>query len=130
MRISCARTTQVKLFLFIVTCLNQSTFAARIKKASRNDLKQIQQLINSKIERELPQSDAAFNQPPPFVRNPDAKHQPNELDVNDPEEFFQGDVDLSAKQAKLLLEQLTGHSSKKRTKRKVGKEPLYKRWDR
>jgi hypothetical protein len=123
MRINCAQTTTVNLFLVICLIISQPLFAARIKKASKSALKQIQQLINTKIGNKLPQSDAIFNQPPPFIRNPNSKLQPNELDVNDPNDFFQGDVDLSAKQAKLLLERLspTGHSSKKRIKRKVGK---------
>jgi hypothetical protein len=88
MRLGCAQLATVKLFLLVCLLIGQIALAARTKKASKSDLEQIQQLINSKIERELPQSDAIFNQPPAFTRNPNAKHQPNELDINDLGEFF------------------------------------------
>ncbi|KAI6177018.1 Peptidase M12A and CUB domain containing protein [Aphelenchoides bicaudatus] len=131
MRMNCALNSTI-LLIITYLLINQVSLAARTEKASKSALKQIQQLINKEVERTLPQSD--YNQPPPFTRNPNAKHPPNELDVNDPNEFFQGDVYLSTKQAKILLKQLattvSDSSEKHRTKRKVGREKIYKRWDR
>ena len=68
-----------------------------------------------------------------ILRNPEAKPHHDELSVNDPEQYFQGDVELSEKQAEGLQEELLEELEDKsgaRKKRKVGKEPLYKRWQR
>lgn len=118
MRIICAL---IAILIILISLNSEPILAHRTKKVSKNTLKQIKALINSKIEKELPQSDS-LDLPPLFVRNPKAKPYHDELSVNDADEFFQGDVELSDKQAKLILARLTSsHSSKKRTKRKVGK---------
>ncbi|VDL78689.1 unnamed protein product [Nippostrongylus brasiliensis] len=60
-------------------------------------------------------------------RNPDAKRNKDELSVNDPEDYFQGDVDLSEQQVQQIEKAFTeGH----REKRKIGRTPLYTLWDR
>lgn len=118
MRITCA------LFIILISLLlDNSVLASRTKKASKSDLKQIRSLINSRIEKELPQADVSFNESPAFVRNPDSKPYKDELSINNADDFFQGDVELSSKQARILIDRLstTGNSAKTRTKRKVGK---------
>lgn len=79
--------------------------------------------------RNLPQFDAPSLPPPQINKN--AKKHLDELSVNDPEDFFQGDVELSDPQASAieadLLQQLGRGNS--RRKRKVGRESVYKRWD-
>lgn len=60
-------------------------------------------------------------------RNPSAKRNKDELSVNDPEDYFQGDVDLSEQQVQQIEKAFTeGH----REKRKIGRTPLYTLWDR
>ncbi|KAI6240880.1 Zinc metalloproteinase [Aphelenchoides fujianensis] len=92
----------------------------------------IRSLITQKIEKELPQSDVSADQPPPFVRNPQAAPYRDELAVNDVDQYFQGDVELSERQAARLEAQLlddlgsrsahsAGDVAKERTKRKVGR---------
>ncbi|EGT43909.1 CBN-NAS-38 protein [Caenorhabditis brenneri] len=49
----------------------------------------------------------------------------DELTVNNADEYFQGDVDLSEQQAKIIENQFM---EGKREKRKIGKTPLYKKW--
>ena len=63
------------------------------------------------------------------LRNPDAKPHHNELLVNDPEQYFQGDVELSEQQAdgiqeelvEVLNDPLVQIDEPARKKRKVGK---------
>uniref|UniRef100_A0AC34RIY0 Zinc metalloproteinase n=2 Tax=Panagrolaimus sp. JU765 TaxID=591449 RepID=A0AC34RIY0_9BILA len=121
------------LIVFLCLSLEFST-AARTKKASSAALLRIKELINLKAEREVAQSDAVANDDANIIlRDPDAKPHHDELSVNDPEQYFQGDVELSEKQAEGLQEELleqTEDETKTRRKRKVGKEPLYKRWPR
>ncbi|KAK6765348.1 hypothetical protein RB195_025319 [Necator americanus] len=62
-----------------------------------------------------------------LTRHPDAKGNKNELSVNNPEDYFQGDVDLSEQQVKQIEKSLL---EKHREKRKVGRAPIYKIWDR
>uniref|UniRef100_A0A915C7J2 Zinc metalloproteinase n=1 Tax=Parascaris univalens TaxID=6257 RepID=A0A915C7J2_PARUN len=72
-------------------------------------------------------------------KDPNSKPHHDELSVNDPDEYFQGDVDLSEKQAEILSETLQDSNDsarkekniepKTRKKRKIGREPLYVRWD-
>ncbi|KAK6061921.1 astacin [Cooperia oncophora] len=60
-------------------------------------------------------------------RNPNAKSNKDELSVNNPEDYFQGDVDLSEQQVQQIEKSFTeGH----REKRKIGRTPLYTLWDR
>uniref|UniRef100_A0A914ZBJ2 Zinc metalloproteinase n=1 Tax=Panagrolaimus superbus TaxID=310955 RepID=A0A914ZBJ2_9BILA len=121
------------LFLFLTLI-----FCERTKKASPSTLNKIKELINRKAEREVVQADVGKVLNDAIVevtRNPDAKHHFDELSVNDPDQYFQGDVELSEKQAdkiqEELLDDLQADDSKNiRKKRKVGKEPLYKRWTR
>uniref|UniRef100_A0A0N4VKC9 Zinc metalloproteinase n=1 Tax=Enterobius vermicularis TaxID=51028 RepID=A0A0N4VKC9_ENTVE len=126
--------------LLSVICLPEvSTY--RVKKASPQTLSRIKQLINEQIHNEnekpgaLLQSDAVI-----FGRkDPNSHRHLDELSVNDPDQYFQGDVDLSEKQAQLLNDELetlvtenelNHHVENVRRKRKIGREPLYNRWDR
>uniref|UniRef100_A0A1I7RZJ8 CUB domain-containing protein n=1 Tax=Bursaphelenchus xylophilus TaxID=6326 RepID=A0A1I7RZJ8_BURXY len=112
----------------IALCLTVS-HAKRTKKAGSKTLQRINSLINEHINKTLPQFDTP-SLPPPKL-NPNARRHPDELSVNDPEDFFQGDVELSDRQATIieqdLLEKL-GRANARR-KRKVGRESVYKRWD-
>uniref|UniRef100_A0AC35G067 Zinc metalloproteinase n=1 Tax=Panagrolaimus sp. PS1159 TaxID=55785 RepID=A0AC35G067_9BILA len=125
-----------KIFIFILLLTLIS--GERTKKASPSTLNKIKELINRKAEREVVQADVGRGLNDAVVeviRNPDAKHHFDELSVNDPDQYFQGDVELSEKQADKIQEQLlddlqADEPKSKRKKRKVGKEPLYKRWSR
>lgn len=119
------------MIILISLFIHNSVRARKTKKASKSALKQIRSLINSRIEKELPQSDTGFNESSRFVRNPDSKPYKDELSINNADDFFQGDMELSSKQARILIDQLSAsrNSSKTRSKRKVGKEPLYSRWN-
>ncbi|KAI6235360.1 Zinc metalloproteinase [Aphelenchoides besseyi] len=133
MRVNCALTVLLIVLSIIVVPQIQS---ARTEKASRSALQRIRLLINEKIEKELPQSDVQIDESPKFVRNPNAKPYRDELTVNNgKDDYFQGDIDLSTKQAEELLADFghddpKSHTTKERFKRKVGREPLYKRWNK
>ncbi|CAD5217197.1 unnamed protein product [Bursaphelenchus okinawaensis] len=78
--------------------------AKRTKKAGSAALRRINSLINERINKTLPQYDTPLAPPPAL--NPNARRHPDELSVNDPEDFFQGDVELSDGQAKIIEQQL------------------------
>uniref|UniRef100_A0A7E4VRU7 Metalloendopeptidase n=1 Tax=Panagrellus redivivus TaxID=6233 RepID=A0A7E4VRU7_PANRE len=121
------------IVIFIV--FNNFSTAERTKKASHAALLRVKELINRKAERQVVQADVGnvADDDPGLLRNPDAKPHHDELSVNDPEQYFQGDVELSEQQADTLADELLeedGDGDRRRRKRKVGKEPLYKRWKR
>ncbi|CAJ0951760.1 unnamed protein product, partial [Mesorhabditis belari] len=62
-------------------------------------------------------------------RQPGARAHYNELSINQLENYFQGDVDLSVSQLKAITQNIkeTGRS---RQKRKIGKTPYYELWDK
>ncbi|CAD6185502.1 unnamed protein product [Caenorhabditis auriculariae] len=101
--------------------------ALRAQRASRQRLQRIKQLINEDASRHqsLIQSDSVA----PFddvKRNPNATRNHDELSVNNADEYFQGDVDLSEHQVDIIEKTF---DRGKREKRKVGRSPLYKKWD-
>ncbi|VDK43351.1 unnamed protein product [Anisakis simplex] len=148
--------------------LASSSSKFRVKKASRKSLDRIKRLINQQTQkffdlvghlsefsfRENEQHASVLDDELIFERkDPNSRAHHDELSVNDPDEYFQGDVDLSEKQAEILgdvLQETIGHystsknkdsdddnnvkenedsfESKTRKKRKVGREPLYVRW--
>ncbi|KAI6201481.1 Zinc metalloproteinase [Aphelenchoides besseyi] len=134
MRINCALT----VLLIVLSITSPQIQSARTQKASPSTLQRIRLLINEKIEKELPQSDVQINESFKFVRNPNAEPYRDELTVNNgKDDYFQGDIDLSTKQAQELLadfgyneDDTKRHTTKKRFKRKIGREPLYKRWNK
>uniref|UniRef100_A0AC34FS94 Zinc metalloproteinase n=1 Tax=Panagrolaimus sp. ES5 TaxID=591445 RepID=A0AC34FS94_9BILA len=120
--------------IFIIFLFLTLIFGERTKKASPSTLNKIKELINRKAERDVVQADVGTVLNDGIVedvtRNPDAKHHFDELSVNDPDQYFQGDVELSEKQAdkiqEELLDDLQNDDPKNiRKKRKVGK-----RWTR
>ncbi|VDK78633.1 unnamed protein product [Litomosoides sigmodontis] len=128
------------LHLFIFFFLH-SVENYRTQRASRRTLDHIKQLITLKTQRELGTgsigSTTLADQIVLQRRNPDAKRHHNELSVNDPDAYYQGDVDLSERQAELISEHfkseidLEGKGDEiARQKRSVGLEPFYVHWDR
>uniref|UniRef100_A0A914CPA3 Zinc metalloproteinase n=1 Tax=Acrobeloides nanus TaxID=290746 RepID=A0A914CPA3_9BILA len=137
------RVFTVSLVIFLLFSTDFEFYALadkspRTKKASKAALDRIKRLLTAKAERENAQNDAVVLEDDVPLRNPDAKPHHNELLVNDPEQYFQGDVELSEQQAdgiqeelvEVLNDPLVQIDEPVRKKRKVGKEPLYKRWDR
>ncbi|VDO29111.1 unnamed protein product, partial [Onchocerca flexuosa] len=125
-----------QLFIYFFV---QSVEHYRTQKASRHTLDHIKQLITLNTKRQIGSlGDKAFADPIVLQqRDPEAKRHHNELSVNDPDEYYQGDVDLSEKQAELLSEHLKNEIVLKekddaiiRRKKSVGREPLYVRWNR
>uniref|UniRef100_A0A8R1E2F0 Zinc metalloproteinase n=1 Tax=Caenorhabditis japonica TaxID=281687 RepID=A0A8R1E2F0_CAEJA len=115
-------------FVLIGYCLLiQTIVLGRVQKASKKQLFRVKQLLNDEAERRnnLIQSDAisVFDT---IHRNANAGENHNELSVNKADEYFQGDVDLSEQQVKIIEDQF---NSGKREKRKIGRTPLYKLWD-
>ncbi|CCD69445.2 Zinc metalloproteinase nas-38 [Caenorhabditis elegans] len=108
-------------------CLLIFSSAARVPKASKKHLARVKQLLNDEAERHntLIQSDSVtvFDD---IQRNPNTGVHHDELAVNNADEYFQGDVDLSEQQVKIIEDQFT---QGKREKRKIGRNPLYKKWD-
>ncbi|CAI2355593.1 unnamed protein product [Caenorhabditis sp. 36 PRJEB53466] len=100
---------------------------ARVQKASKKQLSRVKELLNDEAERRnsLIQSDSVdvFDN---IQRNPNAGKHHDELAVNNADEYFQGDVDLSDQQVKIIEDQFTAG---KREKRKIGRTPLYKLWE-
>ncbi|KAF1745725.1 hypothetical protein GCK72_022172 [Caenorhabditis remanei] len=117
--------------ILIASCfcclLFSSISAARVQKASKKHLTRVKQLLNGEAERHnaLIQSDSV-NVFDNIQRNPNAGVHHDELAVNNADEYFQGDVDLSEQQVKIIEDQFT---EGKREKRKIGRTPLYKKWD-
>lgn len=134
---------------FTQTCpflLRRKRFVGRSEKASRQDLSSLhdafnklgqqflQSLFTPKAGSSGPQGDVMVND----VRaNKNAKTlaNSNELSINDPENYFHGDMDLSKNQANYLLgalqlgfNALFGNKNGRR-KRKLGKEPAYHLWN-
>lgn len=112
----------------------------RTKKASKATLDRIKRLINAQAERydfyevsysfsEVAQNDAVALDEELPLRNPQARQHHDELSVNDPEQYFQGDVELSEHQAEGLQDELmevlndpmTQVDEPMRKKRKIGK---------
>ncbi|GMT07502.1 hypothetical protein PENTCL1PPCAC_29676, partial [Pristionchus entomophagus] len=120
------------LLLSVLIVISSS---ARVKKASRSSLNKVRELINDETARRQSaiQSDS-IDFFADIRRDPrEAKHH-DELTVNNLEDYFQGDVDLSENQVEVILRNLEGTQLQsdviRRSKRKVGKTPLYKRWKR
>ncbi|GMR60308.1 hypothetical protein PMAYCL1PPCAC_30503, partial [Pristionchus mayeri] len=109
--------------------------AVRVKKASRSSLDKVRELINDESARRHSsiQSDS-IDFFADIRRDPREARHHDELTVNNVEDYFQGDVDLSENQVEVILRNLESTQLEsdiiKRTKRKVGKTPLYKRWKR
>ncbi|KAK5979941.1 Zinc metalloproteinase [Trichostrongylus colubriformis] len=104
------------------------TSSLRAQRANRKSLAHLKEVLNEDAARLINarQSDAVdlFGD---IKRNPNAKHNKDELSVNNPEDYFQGDVDLSEQQVQQIEKSFTeGH----REKRKIGRTPLYTLWDR
>ncbi|XGW32873.1 hypothetical protein V3C99_017409 [Haemonchus contortus] len=102
--------------------------ALRAQRANRKSLAHLKEVLNEDAARlvNARQSDAVdlFGD---IKRNPNAKTNKDELSVNNPEDYFQGDVDLSEQQVQQIERSFTeGH----REKRKIGRTPLYTLWDR
>ncbi|VDO39254.1 unnamed protein product [Haemonchus placei] len=102
--------------------------ALRAQRANRKSLAHLKEVLNEDAARlvNARQSDAVdlFGD---IKRNPNAKTNKDELSVNNPEDYFQGDVDLSEQQVQQIEKSFTeGH----REKRKIGRTPLYTLWDR
>ncbi|KIH68429.1 hypothetical protein ANCDUO_01232 [Ancylostoma duodenale] len=115
-------------YLLLLLSLVASVRALRAQRASRKSLAHLKQVLNDEVARSISarQNDEVdiFGD---FTRNPEAKRNKDELSVNNPEDYFQGDVDLSEQQVKQIEKSLSdGH----REKRKVGRTPLYRLWDR
>ncbi|EYB91127.1 hypothetical protein Y032_0210g2142 [Ancylostoma ceylanicum] len=115
-------------YLLLLLWLVSSVRALRAQRASRKSLAHLKQVLNDEVARSISarQNDEVdiFGD---FTKNPDARRNQDELLVNNPEDYFQGDVDLSEQQVKLIEKSFSdGH----REKRKVGRTPLYRLWDR
>ncbi|KAK6032331.1 hypothetical protein OSTOST_01487, partial [Ostertagia ostertagi] len=118
------------------------TFALRAQRANRKSLAHLKEVLNEDAARLVSarQSDAVDL----FVdikRNPSAKSNKDELSVNNPEDYFQGDVDLSEQQVLQIEKSFTeGHREKRKVRRcysnhylllpHIGRTPLYTLWDR
>ncbi|KAK0396886.1 hypothetical protein QR680_001898 [Steinernema hermaphroditum] len=107
----------------------------RVKKASRASLNRLKRLINEKTEQQHSDEKkliGVLDDSPLLVRDPTAQRHHDELAVNNLDEYFQGDVELSETQVEILEKEIveSAEDSKARRRRKVGKAPLYKRWDR
>uniref|UniRef100_A0A1I8EB02 Metalloendopeptidase n=1 Tax=Wuchereria bancrofti TaxID=6293 RepID=A0A1I8EB02_WUCBA len=110
----------------------------RTQKVSQRTLDNIKQLITLKAQRQIENIDNALlaDQIVLQRRNPEAKRHHNELSINNPDAYYQGDIDLSEKQAEMLSKHLKSEIVLKekddeiiRQKRSVGLEPFYVRWD-
>ncbi|GMT36674.1 hypothetical protein PFISCL1PPCAC_27971, partial [Pristionchus fissidentatus] len=105
----------------------------RVKKASKSSLNRVRNLINDESARRHNslQSDS-IDFFADIRRDPRERRHHDELTVNNVEDYFQGDVDLSENQVEVILRNLESThletDSIRRSKRKVGKTPLYKRW--
>uniref|UniRef100_A0A915DDV3 Zinc metalloproteinase n=1 Tax=Ditylenchus dipsaci TaxID=166011 RepID=A0A915DDV3_9BILA len=89
-------------------------------------------VLLTQIFREVLQNDAillAYDDATHYKHNQESKPHHDELRVNNPDEYYQGDVDLTKWQALKLqtqiLDSLGDESTTKRHKRKIGK-----RWDK
>uniref|UniRef100_A0A1I8AMW9 Metalloendopeptidase n=1 Tax=Steinernema glaseri TaxID=37863 RepID=A0A1I8AMW9_9BILA len=119
------------LFASAVLCASEY----RAKKASRASLNRLKRLINEKTEEQHKEDRlliGVLDDSPVTVRDPSAKRHHDELSVNNLDDYFQGDVELSEAQVDILEKEIVksteGEEGRKR--RKVGKAPLYNRWDR
>ncbi|VIO85939.1 CUB domain containing protein [Brugia malayi] len=110
----------------------------RTQKVSQRTLDNIKQLITLKVQRQIENIDNALLADQIILqrRNPEAKRHHNELSINNPDAYYQGDIDLSEKQAEMLSKHLKSEIVLKekedeiiRQKRSVGLEPFYVRWD-
>nr|CDQ04539.1 BMA-NAS-38, isoform e [Brugia malayi] len=112
----------------------------RTQKVSQRTLDNIKQLITLKVQRQIENIDNALLADQIILqrRNPEAKRHHNELSINNPDAYYQGDIDLSEKQAEMLSKHLKSEIVLKekedeiiRQKRYcyVGLEPFYVRWD-
>ncbi|CAI5456645.1 unnamed protein product [Caenorhabditis angaria] len=100
---------------------------ARIPKASKKQLEHVKKLLNDQVESHNNQiQNDGFDLFQTMHRDPHAKLHHDELSVNNIDEYFQGDMDLSEQQIKIIEDQFV---EGKREKRKIGKTPLYKKWD-
>uniref|UniRef100_A0A1I7VIZ5 Zinc metalloproteinase n=1 Tax=Loa loa TaxID=7209 RepID=A0A1I7VIZ5_LOALO len=123
---------------FFIYFIIHSVENYRTPKVSRHTLDHIKQLITLKAQRQIEKIDDRIlaDQIVLERRNPEAKRHHNELLINDPDAYYQGDVDLSEKQAEMLSKHLKSEivlkekdDEIKRQKRSVGLEPFYVRWD-
>uniref|UniRef100_A0A0K0D3M7 ZnMc domain-containing protein n=1 Tax=Angiostrongylus cantonensis TaxID=6313 RepID=A0A0K0D3M7_ANGCA len=115
--------------LFLAFVLHPA-IALRAQRASRKSLAHLKQVLNDDFARLI--STRQNDQVDPFAdlrSNPKARRNKvkDELSINDPEDYFQGDVDLSEQQV-LQIEKV--FTEGRREKRKIGRVPLYKLWDR
>uniref|UniRef100_A0A914R765 Uncharacterized protein n=1 Tax=Parascaris equorum TaxID=6256 RepID=A0A914R765_PAREQ len=60
-------------------------------------------------------------------KDPNSKPHHDELSVNDPDEYFQGDVDLSEKQAEILSETLQDSNDSARKEKNIEPKTRKKR---
>ncbi|VDK69784.1 unnamed protein product [Onchocerca ochengi] len=130
---------QVIIFPQLFICFFvQSVEHYRTQKASRHTLDQIKQFITLNTKRQIGNLDDKTLADPLVLqqRDPEAKWHHNELSINDPDEYYQGDVDLSEKQAELLSEHFKNEILLRekddaiiRRKKSIGREPLYVRWN-
>uniref|UniRef100_A0A915PPN1 Metalloendopeptidase n=1 Tax=Setaria digitata TaxID=48799 RepID=A0A915PPN1_9BILA len=129
---------QIIIFAQLSVCfILYSGESYRTQRASRHTLQQIKQLITLSTQRQIESTNHGmlFDELVLQKRDPEVKRHHNELSVNDLDDYFQGDVDLSEKQAELLSEHFKSEiaSNEKgdeiiRNRRSVGREPFYVRW--
>ncbi|KAM3727038.1 Zinc metalloproteinase nas-38 [Dirofilaria immitis] len=130
---------QVIIFPQLFICfIVQSVENYRTQKASRNTLDHIKQLITLNVQREIGNIDDKTLADEIVLqrRDPEAKWHHNELFINDPDAYYQGDVDLSEKQAEILSEHFKNEIALTekddtiiRRKKSIGREPFYVRWN-
>lgn len=105
----------------------------RPKKAQRQSLTNLKGKLNERQKDKVLASPIMNDNPAIFqVRNLDARIQQTELDVNDPENYFHGDVDLTEEQLKSIEDSVDRENQQhtnRRKKRKVGKPPSFHLWD-
>ncbi|VDM48120.1 unnamed protein product [Toxocara canis] len=127
-------TPNARLVLITLLILSPFGFSSsfRVRKASRKTLDRIKRLINQQSERENEKYALGTLADDVIMERKDPSSRPHHDELS-------GDVDLSEKQAEVLGEILQNANnsdlkdksanSKSRKKRKIGREPLYVRWN-
>ncbi|MFH4976965.1 hypothetical protein AB6A40_003674 [Gnathostoma spinigerum] len=131
--------SQTTFAIFVLVTFVPNVSVIKTRKASPRSLNRIKRLIDQKLEKEL-ENQAAAGQDDDIHferKNPNAKRHYDELSVNNPDDYFQGDVDLTEAQVEAIETELLNDGSddersspkdKVRGKRKVGREPFYVKW--
>ncbi|PAV90563.1 hypothetical protein WR25_09174 [Diploscapter pachys] len=116
------------LYLLSLSSINRFPFpfvavlGLRAPKANRSALAQINDILNEEAKSfALVQND--FAALPEVRRDPNSIRNKDELNVNRPDEYFNGDIDLSPEQANQIVENI-------KEDRRIGRTPVFQTWPR